>query len=520
MRFTARLALTACFILIGAAQGNAIPQLINYQGILLDNLGDPVTTNTSVEFRIWDDEAGGNELWMETQMVDPDDDGRFNVLLGAVTPIPDAALQAAEAWLGVKIAADPEMTPRTQLVSVAYAYRPGTVDGATGGNITSKVAIGIGHSNAGIDAFVAGQTNDAPGNWSTIGGGQLNVSSGTHSTIAGGRSGTASSANGTVGGGLGNTASGTLGSTVGGGVSNTASFTGATVAGGQSNLATDSSSTVGGGRFNRARGYYSVVAGGGGGALSDSNSASGTQSTIGGGRANSATAIGTTIAGGFANTATATTSTVGGGVGNDATGPWSTIPGGWHNRADGQLSFAVGGAAEALHNGSVVIVADYTPNALNPVQSDTTGHMVLMARRGLTLTNTTGAAPWVSGRYLNTHTGAYLTTGGTWTNASDEAKKENFTEIDRADILERIASLNIRRWNYKDDDPRVQHIGPTAQEFHALFNVGNDDKTISTIDPSGIALAAIQELSARNADLEAMVREQQKQIEELRALIK
>ena len=37
------------------------------------------------------------------------------------------------------------------------------------------------------------------------------------------------------------------------------------------------------------------------------------------------------------------------------------------------------------------------------------------------------------------------------------------------------------------------HIGPMAQDFYKLFNLGNDDKSISTIDPSGIALAAIKE---------------------------
>ena len=36
---------------------------------------------------------------------------------------------------------DPEMPPRAQLVSVAYAFRPGTVAGATGGTITGDVAI-------------------------------------------------------------------------------------------------------------------------------------------------------------------------------------------------------------------------------------------------------------------------------------------------------------------------------------------------------------------------------------------
>ena len=33
-----------------------------------------------------------------------------------------------------------------------------------------------------------------------------------------------------------------------------------------------------------------------------------------------------------------------------------------------------------------------------------------------------------------------------------------------------------------------------AQDFKTSFNVGVDDKSISTLDPAGISLAAIQEL--------------------------
>lgn len=59
----------------------------------------------------------------------------------------------------------------------------------------------------------------------------------------------------------------------------------------------------------------------------------------------------------------------------------------------------------------------------------------------------------------------------------------------------------------------IQHIGPMAQDFHAAFSVGDDERTISTIDPDGVALAAIQELAklsqqkdAKIADLESRIR--------------
>ncbi len=49
----------ATLILVGVAAAD-VPQLINYQGILLDSGGDPVTTPTVVIFAVWDDPTSGD----------------------------------------------------------------------------------------------------------------------------------------------------------------------------------------------------------------------------------------------------------------------------------------------------------------------------------------------------------------------------------------------------------------------------------------------------------------------------
>lgn len=95
--------------------------------------------------------------------------------------------------------------------------------------------------------------------------------------------------------------------------------------------------------------------------------------------------------------------------------------------------------------------------------------------------------------------GAYLTQGGTWTNASDLHKKEDFTLLDKKDVLGKINELLITKWKYKGTNE--YHIGPVAQDFYGLFGLGTDNKSISTIDPAGIALLAIQELSRENVGL-------------------
>jgi hypothetical protein len=80
--------------------------------------------------------------------------------------------------------------------------------------------------------------------------------------------------------------------------------------------------------------------------------------------------------------------------------------------------------------------------------------------------------------------------------ASDRNLKSNFGSVDAADMLARVRALPISTWNYSSDDAAVRHIGPMAQDFAALFGVGDDDRHIHPIDAQGVTLAAIQGLLA------------------------
>jgi hypothetical protein len=106
--------------------------------------------------------------------------------------------------------------------------------------------------------------------------------------------------------------------------------------------------------------------------------------------------------------------------------------------------------------------------------------------------------------------------GGIWTagdctaaaffQSSDRNLKENLEPIDSADVLDRVATLPISRWKFKTD-AATQHIGPTAQDFYAAFNVGADDTHIATVDEGGIALAAIQGLNRKLHERDAEMRQ-------------
>jgi hypothetical protein len=92
-----------------------------------------------------------------------------------------------------------------------------------------------------------------------------------------------------------------------------------------------------------------------------------------------------------------------------------------------------------------------------------------------------------------------------WSTLSDANSKENFRDLEGGDLLAKLAALSIREWNYKSQPAAVRHVGPTAQDFHAAFGLGEDPLRISTIDADGIALAGVSALARENAALKAQL---------------
>ncbi|MDH3891410.1 MAG: tail fiber domain-containing protein [candidate division Zixibacteria bacterium] len=118
-----------------------VPQMMNYQGRLTDQSGEPRDTVVSVSFAVYRDATGGEAVWSETH---PDVivvAGRLNVRLGSVDPISDAVFDGSERWLGITIGDDAETSPRTRLTSAGYSHRVSTVDGATAGNLVGDLNV-------------------------------------------------------------------------------------------------------------------------------------------------------------------------------------------------------------------------------------------------------------------------------------------------------------------------------------------------------------------------------------------
>jgi len=128
---------------------------------------------------------------------------------------------------------------------------------------------------------------------------------------------------------------------------------------------------------------------------------------------------------------------------------------------------------------------------------------------GVTIQSGASVSNWgQSGAVISTSTGAYLSTGGTWTNSSDVNRKHRFASVAGEDVLARLRDMPISTWSYRTEGDDIRHLGPTAQNFRAAFGLGSNETTIATVDADGVALAAAQALERRTAA----------QAEEIRAL--
>ena len=132
---------------------------------------------------------------------------------------------------------------------------------------------------------------------------------------------------------------------------------------------------------------------------------------------------------------------------------------------------------------------------------------------------TIGVPPFTIPILIDTSAGAYLSSGGAWTDSSDRNLKENFQPVDVRAILQQVVALPVTRWSYKAEGNSIQHIGPVAQDFQSTFGLSADDKHIAPLDANGIALAAIQGLNQKVEQKEKEITELKQRLERLEQLL-
>jgi len=105
-----------------------VPQLINYQGKILDDNGLPINGVLNISFKIYDTEVNGTVLWNETQNVTVIE-GVFNVLLGSVETFSNTLFNDAERYLAIQIEGEIEIADRSRLVSTPYTINAQKLNG-------------------------------------------------------------------------------------------------------------------------------------------------------------------------------------------------------------------------------------------------------------------------------------------------------------------------------------------------------------------------------------------------------
>ena len=88
---------------------------------------------------------------------------------------------------------------------------------------------------------------------------------------------------------------------------------------------------------------------------------------------------------------------------------------------------------------------------------------------------------------------------GAWACTSSRSAKEDFADVDGEEVLGRLATIPIQRWRYLGTG--AAHLGPTAEDFHAAFGLGESATKIANVDANGVALRAVQALERRTAEL-------------------
>jgi len=472
------------------AQGTAF----TYQGRLQTG-GLPANGLYDFTFQVFDAMSAGNS---QGSLVSTNGVGVTNGLF-MVTLDFGNQFNGAARWLEIGVSTNLAnnflmLTPRQQITPAPYAITAGNVVGLQiQSNIDGAPNMIGGSSVNFISPGTAGGT--------VAGGGATNYFGLPYTNSIAGDFGV-------IGGGADNEIlTGAGGSVIGGGTENQigSNTLYGTISGGEKNqIGTNSFySTISGGLDGQILSYAtcSIICGG------RSNQLSGQGSFIGGGGYDGSNMYGNIING--------SASTISGGLGNSIIGSYGTIPGGDHNAVNAAYSFAAGHRAKANYPGMFVWAdsqdSDFNPNLYGFYNNS----FNVRVNGGILLT--TGAAganqtiTWIAGQ-------------GSWGFSSDRNIKDRFEPVNAQSVLNKVSKLPLSEWSYKGYGQR--HIGPMAQDFHALFPLNDSDKTLNDVDLHGVALAAIQGLNekveAQTAQLQQKdeaIRELGKSVAELKELI-
>ncbi|MFA5032996.1 MAG: tail fiber domain-containing protein [bacterium] len=482
---------------------SGVPAEINYQGWLGSATDtSAITDKLNMVFKLYDTVTGGTELWTESQDTVYVIKGVFNVLLGSVTPIPDSFFNNTSLYLETQVESE-ALSPRKKLTSVGYAIKSKRSDNATRAD-TATTAINL----QGLDTTIFnGKYVSKSGDNMT---GHLSVSAtSANDMISSTQSGTGSAGYFQITNGS-NTNPVLYGTTNGTGsaghfqVSNASNSNpavyGVTNGSGESmyGAASGSGIAVRGTTNGTGRaGYFSIN-----NASNSTDAFYGT--TNGSGNAIYGYTTGLGKAGYFQiNNASNSNPAVQGstnGSGSAVRGLASGI-----SSAGGFEISNVSNSASALYG--------TTNGSGNALYGSTTG----TGRAGyFNINNASNSADLLylnsngSGNFINASNGAYLSNGGTWTDASSREYKENIEDLRLDEAISTVRNLNPVKFNYKKYAGE-KCVGFIAEDVPDLVAT-KDRKGLSPMDIVAALTKVVQEQQKN-------IQQQQKQINALKEKI-
>ncbi|MFB6351593.1 MAG: hypothetical protein ABEN55_20060, partial [Bradymonadaceae bacterium] len=165
-------------ILLGANVAAAeVPLQFQYQGRLLNDQGEPVTGEKTLQFSIYDAKTQGSILWQSQKTIDLGSSGHFSVTLGSKdNPIEPGVLVGDKRWLNVSLPSGISLKPRLPLKSVPYSLLAAKAESVSEGAV-DKSAL-----KPSLQTEIEQAKTSA--DWSDIEGKPAEVSDGDNDTLA------------------------------------------------------------------------------------------------------------------------------------------------------------------------------------------------------------------------------------------------------------------------------------------------------------------------------------------------
>ena len=454
-----------------------VPYLVNYQGMLTDDVGNPVTGTVDLNVSFYDAETGGWQMYAEDHLGVSVEDGVFHLLIGNGTPTIGQFMDIYQ-WTGtvyLEVTVDPAgaaevLAPRQQMASTIFALKAEDADMLAGHGPSAFAAASHNHDDryyteAEIDAMGVGAhdhddryytkayvdglqaqitaqaaqiaaletDNDSLASRMTaietlLAGVTRNSSeitfSGVNVHIVNGQAGTeTTNGKGNLIVGYnelrgGDVRTGSHNVVVGRG-HNFSSYGG--IVAGQSNEISGAYACVTAGYLNVASGEKASVSGG------YSNEASGQWASVSGGSGNDAIGSRSSVTGGGGNNATYDGDSVTGGFYNTANGGGSSVTGGQWNTASDFYACVTGGQNNTASGEQASVTGGRYNSAVGDWSSVTGGGGGVASdgnEADASYASVTGGSrntasqSWASvcGGYLNEASASYSTVSGGWSN--------------------------------------------------------------------------------------------------------